>query len=187
LEHKSDGGEPAGLHSEGSEVTVVALDFFSPIFMYLKTMNDAQGIIPILRSEANGNAASRLSTNPCVREFINCAIREFAKNVDLVIDGRDTTTVLFPKASVKLFVTASLEKRAVRRFLEDNKEVRAISPQELQAYMTIMKDRDIRDSSRKVAPLVQANDAIVIDTSDMTISMACDTAFSVVNGKLHRI
>ena len=111
--------------------------------------------------------ASRVAAYPALRQALLERQRTFRQAPGLVADGRDMGTVVFPDASLKIFLTASAEERARRRLLQlgeslDNK----------QAYSTILKDivdRDEKDSQRKTAPLKPAADALVLDATDMSI------------------
>jgi cytidylate kinase len=151
--------------------------FFDTIFDYCKTERDENNIVRLLKSEACALAASHVSKDPAVRKFVTSAI--VAYKDDIVIDGRDTTTVMFPDADVKLFVTASPEIRAERRRreMDDQEDI-------LQSYINKITDRDKNDTTRSVSPLVQAQDAILIDTSNMNIQQAREFALSIVKKQL---
>lgn len=119
-----------------------------------------------LRDEAVGNMASVSSAVPEVREKLLELQRELARTKDVVMDGRDIGTNVLPDADVKIYLTASVETRAMRRYTE-LKEKR-----EECSYEDIAKDieeRDRRDMTRETAPLKQAEDAVYIDSSDMNI------------------
>ena len=118
---------------------------------------------PELRSEATGGLASRVSVHPEVREALYDLQRAFATQPGgAVLDGRDIGTVIAPEAEVKLFVTASVPARAQRRFDEMRAAGREVSLAEIAADL---EARDARDSSRAAAPLIAAEDALVLDTS----------------------
>ncbi len=136
-----------------------------------------------LSSHAVGEAASRVAVLPALRAVLVDRQRAFAGNAaaagyrGAVLDGRDIGTVVCPGADVKLFVTATPEARAARRA----GEVRARGGGEV--YETVLADlkrRDARDSGRTVAPLGAAPDAVVIDTTDLSIADAVDTAVDIV-------
>jgi CMP/dCMP kinase len=130
-----------------------------------------------LRNEAVGAAASQVAVVPEVRAALLDVQRAFArKGPGAVLDGRDIGTVVCPDADVKLFVTAAPEVRARRR----QKELGAA---DYEAVLADIKARDARDSARAAAPLVPARDAVVIDTSDMTIEDAVAAAVAVVKAK----
>lgn len=133
---------------------------------------------PELRSEASGGLASRVSVHPAVRQALYERQRAFATQVGgAVLDGRDIGTVIAPDAEVKLFVTASVEARAQRRFAEMQAQGRDIT---LEAIAADLAARDERDSSRKDAPLVVAGGAVVLDTSDLGRDEAVAEAIRIV-------
>jgi len=121
---------------------------------------------PELKSETVGGIASRISAYPLVREALLERQRRFAEqDGGAVLDGRDIGTVIAPKAAVKLFVTARPEIRARRRFAELKAGGMDVHFADVLADI---RARDERDTGREAAPLAQAEDAILIDTSDMT-------------------
>lgn len=133
---------------------------------------------PELRSEASGGLASRVSVHPAVRQALYERQRAFATQVGgAVLDGRDIGTVIAPDAEVKLFVTASVEARAQRRFAEMQAQGRDIT---LEAIAADLAARDERDISRKDAPLVVAGGAVVLDTSDLGRDEAVAEAIRIV-------
>lgn len=132
---------------------------------------------PELRSEETGGLASRVSIHPAVRRALYERQRSFALQPGgAVLDGRDIGTVIAPEADVKLFVTASVEARARRRFLEMQAQQRSVSPEEIAADLAA---RDARDRNRKDAPLIAATDAIVLDTSELDRDAAVAAALAL--------
>lgn len=135
---------------------------------------------PALRSEAAGALASRVSIHPAVRAALLARQRDFARQPGgAVLDGRDIGTVIAPEADAKLFVTASPGERAKRRHRDDP----------AMDYASILADihaRDARDSGRADAPLRQAADADLLDTSDLTISAAVQRAIALVEARIRR-
>lgn len=130
-----------------------------------------------LRSHAAGQAASKVAVIPEVRSALVTFQREFARqNGGAVLDGRDIGTVICPDADLKLFVTARPEVRAHRRYLE-------LGGDEAQILNEII-ERDSRDMSRADAPLRAAEDAVVIDTSDLDIEAAVRLAAEHVTARL---
>ena len=118
---------------------------------------------PELRSEEVGGLASQVSVHPSVRQALYERQRMVATQPGgAVLDGRDIGTVIAPEAEVKLFVVASVAARAGRRFLEMQRSGRAVTLPEITEDLAA---RDLRDATRSAAPLVQAPDAIVLDTS----------------------
>ncbi|HZV56685.1 MAG TPA: d(CMP) kinase [Sphingobium sp.] len=137
---------------------------------------------PALRSEEAGPLASRVSRHPAVRAALLARQRAFAMQPGgAVLDGRDIGTVIAPDAEAKLFVTASVPVRAQRRFAE----LRAEDPTaSLDAIRADLIARDRRDTERTDAPMVQAADADLLDTSDLSIGAAVRSAIALVDARL---
>ncbi|MGE5546097.1 MAG: (d)CMP kinase [Solirubrobacterales bacterium] len=140
---------------------------------------------PDLRVDQAAQAASKVAAIPGVRAALLDFQRHFAAQPPsgrgAVLDGRDIGTVVCPHAKVKLFVTASLEKRAERRL----KELRAGGLDAIQeTVLADMRERDERDSKRSVAPLVPADDAHVLDTSELDADQAFAAALLVVRSRI---
>ncbi|MCC7321323.1 MAG: (d)CMP kinase [Rubellimicrobium sp.] len=134
-----------------------------------------------LRTLEAGQAASRVAAIPGVRAALVDFQRRFARaEGGAVLDGRDIGTVICPEAEVKLYVTASAEVRARRRWQELGGEAGA---KPLAAVLAEVRDRDARDMGRADAPLRAAADALVIDTSDLTIEAAVAVALAAVRAK----
>jgi cytidylate kinase len=131
-----------------------------------------------LRSSDVAQAASHVAAIPEVREILLDFQREFSRrDGGAVLDGRDIGTVICPNADVKLFITASAEVRAKRRFLELSGKGHEVSGNGVLADVIA---RDKRDSERATAPLIAAVDSVLIDTSEMNIEDAIEAAKSVV-------
>jgi cytidylate kinase len=138
---------------------------------------DAEG----LRRPEVAQAASRAAAIPAVRQALVEFQRSFARRPGgAVLDGRDIGTVICPEAEVKLYVTASAEVRAERRYLEDKAKGSTMTREEVLAEV---RARDERDSARATAPLKPAEDAAIIDTSELTIEEAVARALEVIDGK----
>ncbi len=134
-----------------------------------------------LRTAAAGQAASKVAVNAQVREALVDFQRAFARRSGgAVLDGRDIGTVICPGAEVKLFVTASAEVRAMRRFRELVAAGEDVSPEDILADV---RARDDRDMHRAAAPLKPAEDAVTLDTSDMDIDTALATAIEVIEAR----
>lgn len=137
---------------------------------------------PDLRGETAGQAASKVAAIPEVRAALVAFQRRFARQAPgAVLDGRDIGTVICPDAEVKLFVTASVEKRAERRVKELLAKGESVIAERV---LQDLKDRDARDSARDVAPMASAADAILLDTSDMDADTVFLTALSIIRGKM---
>jgi cytidylate kinase len=124
-----------------------------------------------VRSREVTNTSSLISTYACVRSFLLPVQRGFAFHQNVVCEGRDMGSTVFPTAEIKIFLTARPEVRAQRRFLELQEKAPA-SLAEIEKEIT---ERDLRDSTRSISPLRQAQDATVIDTSDLSIVDVVDT------------
>ena len=140
---------------------------------------------PALRNEEVGGLASRVSVHPAVRAALNQRQVDFANQAGgAVLDGRDIGTVIAPHADVKLFVTASAEVRAHRRYEEMLSRGLDVD------YNNILADiraRDDRDANRAEAPLKPAADAILLDTGDLTIGGAVQAAIAAVEASLRAV
>jgi cytidylate kinase len=142
------------------------------------TLDPAQFDEADLKSQGVGEAASVVSAMPAVRAALLAFQRAFAaKPPGAVLDGRDIGTVICPDADVKIFVTAAPEVRARRRALEF---ARSGSPMDEAAVLADIKARDARDMNRAAAPLRQAQDAHLLDTSEMDISTVIRAAIDIV-------
>ena len=119
-----------------------------------------------LRSEEIAKSASQLSSKKQVRELLFGLQRDFYDGNGLVADGRDMGTVVFKDAKLKIFLTASPEVRAKRRYLELQNRGQEVN---MPALIADIEARDLKDSSRELSPLLPADDAIIIDSSDMTL------------------
>lgn len=139
----------------------------------------------VLRTAEAGQAASRVAAVPQVRAALLDLQRAFAARPGgAVLDGRDIGTVICPDADVKIWVDAAVEERARRRWNELTAKGDPITLDEMVAQL---KERDDRDRNRTDAPMVAAADAVLIDTTDLTIDAAVDKARAVVEAALTRI
>ncbi|RIA47337.1 (d)CMP kinase [Dichotomicrobium thermohalophilum] len=134
---------------------------------------------PRLRERRMGEAASRVAASPAVREALLELQRDFAHRPGgAVLDGRDIGTVVCPGADVKLYITASAEERAHRRYLELRDRGEHVDEDEI--YQDILK-RDHRDQERSAAPLRKADDAHLLDTTNLDIEQAFKAALGLIN------
>ena len=137
---------------------------------------------PVLRSEETGGLASRVSVHPAVRRALYERQRAFALQPGgAVLDGRDIGTVIAPEAEAKLFITATVSARARRRFLEMEARGAHVS---LDAIEADLAARDLRDRTRREAPLVAARDAETLDTSDLAAPAAIAAAIRLVEARV---
>lgn len=133
-----------------------------------------------LRTEEVGKMASVSSANPKVREHLLKLQRNLAAENDVVMDGRDIGTTILPDADIKIYLTASADTRAKRRYLElTEKKV----PCDLEQIRQDIIDRDERDMNREVSPLRQAEDAVLVDSSEMGIDEVVETILKLYREK----
>ncbi|MEB2313721.1 MAG: (d)CMP kinase [Sorangiineae bacterium] len=131
-----------------------------------RVLLDGEDVSRALRAEGIGQGASRVSAMPAVRAALLDLQRAAGVEGGVVLEGRDIGTVVLPDAEAKFFLTASLEVRARRRYDE---LLRRGEPAELERVRAEVRERDRRDSEREVAPLRQADDAVLIDSSELTV------------------
>lgn len=134
-----------------------------------------------IRTQDISKKASQVSAHACVREMLLDMQREVAQQHNVIMDGRDIGTVVLPKATVKIFLTASPEVRAKRRCDELNAKGQKSN------YATILKEiqeRDYQDTHREIAPLKMARDSIKLDTSDMDIDQVVDAIKDIIAKKV---
>ena len=136
-----------------------------------RVLLDGEVVTDAIRSEVAGQGASRVAAWPNVRSALLDRQRAFARPPGLVADGRDMGTVVFPEADLKIFLTASPEERALRRYKQLKDKGSDVS---LAALSREITERDLRDSTRTVAPLKPAPDAEVIDSTGLTIEQVVD-------------
>ncbi|QRF59485.1 bifunctional 3-phosphoshikimate 1-carboxyvinyltransferase/cytidylate kinase [Variovorax paradoxus] len=164
----------AGLSADAAhEARIASLAAALPLqFVEGKVLLDGEDVSELIRSEAAGMDASRVSTLPAVREALLGLQQRFRRLPGLVADGRDMGTVIFPDAALKVFLTASAAQRAERR----HKQLisKGISTT-LDSLRSDLEARDARDSSRSVAPLKPAQDARHLDNSQLSIEQSIDT------------
>ena len=125
-----------------------------------------ENVTGFLRDEKVGNMASVSSANPKVRAKLLQLQRDIAKENDVIMDGRDIGTFVLPNADVKIYLTATVEERAKRRYMELNEKGQDA---DLEKIKEDIRTRDYQDMNRTAAPLKQAEDAVLIDSSSMTI------------------
>lgn len=148
----------------------------------LRIFADEDDVTEKIRSEEIGLQASRVSAVAEVREILLSVQREAAADGGVVAEGRDMGSVVFPDAEVKFFLDASAEERAKRRHLELTARGDAVRRQDVEEDLLL---RDRQDRGRLVAPLVIPSDAIVIDSTDKTISQVVDIMFSAIEKSGH--
>ncbi len=142
---------------------------------------DGEEVGPLLRTEECGRLASRVAALPAVRRALKARQRDFRRPPGLVADGRDMGTEIFPDAGLKIFLTASAEERARRRYKQLKGKGIGVS---LAALSRDIAERDRRDTERSVAPLVPADDAVVIDSTTMDIESVTAAVLELARAKL---
>ena len=143
----------------------------------LKILLEGEDVSQELRTENTGALASQVAAHPEVRTALFDRQRQFAKAPGLIADGRDMGTVVFPEAPLKIYLTASIEERAQRRYKELLDKGENVS---LRALEEKVRSRDERDMNRDVSPLLPAEDAIELDTSELSIQEVMDTVLNLV-------
>ena len=148
-----------------AEVTIGYEDGVQQIYL------NGENVTSMLRTEETGNMASKTSAIPEVREKLLELQRSLAREKDVIMDGRDIGTNILPNADVKIYLTASVETRARRRYDELQEKGEDCSLEEISRDI---RERDERDMTREIAPLKKADDAVLVDSSDMTIQQVVD-------------
>ncbi len=134
-----------------------------------------------IRTPEIAACASQVAAQPAVRDFLLDLQRDLAKSHNIIMDGRDIGTVVLPNASLKIFLTATPEKRAQRRYEEYLQKGQKAVYEEVLADQ---KQRDYDDSHRKIAPLKQAKDAVLVDTSEMDLETSIRTVVELMQERL---
>ena len=174
-----------GIASDDTEGVTAALDDLTVELRYVEGVQrvfvNNEDVSDYIRTPAISMAASAVSAIPAVRAFLLNTQRSIAAQNNVVMDGRDIGTVILPDAKVKIFLTASPESRATRRFAELQEKG---DPATYDEVLADMKERDYNDSHRATAPLKQADDAVLVDTSGETLEQSVTRIKAVVQAKL---
>ena len=141
---------------------------------------NGENVNSYLRTEEVGNMASVSSAVPRVREKLLSLQRKLAKDMSVVMDGRDIGTTILPDADVKIYLTASSLTRAKRRYLELQEKGTVCNLDDIQKDI---EERDQRDMNREISPLRQAEDAVLVDSSDLTIQQVVDRILQIFRSK----
>lgn len=142
---------------------------------------DGEDVSDLIRTPEMSKYASFVSAVPAVRAFLLQTQREMAQTNNVIMDGRDIGTVILPHAQVKIFLTASAEARAKRRFIELQEKGENIT---LESVVADMKQRDHDDETRAAAPLKKADDAVLVDTSELTLEQSIEAVEAVIRPAL---
>ena len=164
-------------------------DFITSVEVKIFFEGDVQHVVvnghdhtPNLRREEISMLSAQISPFPVLRDKVKDLQRHFAKEYNCIMEGRDIGTVVLPKADVKFFITASEEVRAQRRFDQVKDKPNSPSYQEI---LNDLRERDYKDEHRTVAPLKPAKDAIILDTSNMTLDDTINKCIEIINNKLN--
>lgn len=141
---------------------------------------NGENVSALIRSEEVSAMASQSSANPKVRARLTDLQRGMAARENVLMDGRDIGTVILPEAQLKIFLTASVETRARRRFLEFQSKGVECTLEEIEKEIA---ERDYRDMNRDTAPLRQAEDAVLVDSSEMTIDEVVEQIVSLARAR----
>lgn len=145
---------------------------------------EGEDVTNSIRNEEVGGVASQVASLPRVREALLRRQRAFKQEPGLVADGRDMGTVVFPSAEVKIFLTASAEERANRRYKELKEKGEDVT---IPRLLKAIQERDERDMNRTVAPLKPADDALVLDSTELDANQVLDKVLEYCNDKLNRV
>ncbi len=149
-----------------------------------KVIVDEVDVSGLIRTEEISMAASNISKLKGVREILVDEQREMAASKGFIMDGRDIGTVVLKDAEVKIFLTASVEARAMRRYLQDKDAGFDVS---LEALKEEIEKRDYQDTHRENSPLRKADDAIVVDSSDLSIDEVVNVILNIVHEKIDEV
>lgn len=134
-----------------------------------------------IRTPEIGACAAQVAAQPAVRDFLLDLQRDLAKTHSIIMDGRDIGTVVLPQASLKIYLTASAEVRARRRYEE---YLEKGQPAVYEQVLADQKQRDYDDMHRKIAPLKQAKDAVLLDTTELSLEASIDAVISLIRERL---
>lgn len=164
--------------AEHLDVQFVATD----VDVTSKILLEGQDVSETIRTEKMGNAASKVGALPSVRQALLSRQRAFQEYPGLVADGRDMGTVVFPDANLKIFLTASAEERAQRRYNQLKEKGINVN---LSDLVEELQERDKRDQERVIAPLKPADDALIIATDSLSIDQVVDQIISEARKVFH--
>lgn len=156
----------------GVDVTIEYLNGVQQVFL------NGENVTACLRSEEVGNMASASSVNGDVRKKLVELQQKLAKTADVVMDGRDIGTCVLPDADVKVYLTASVEVRAKRRYDELKEKGQQA---DLEQIRKDIEERDHRDMTRKISPLRQAEDAVLVDSSNLNIQESAAAILTLID------
>lgn len=161
--------------ADGADVTIRYENGAQQVFL------NGENVTGFLRTESVGDMASNTSVYPSVRRKLVALQQKLAGTTDVIMDGRDIGTCVLPNAQVKIYLTAGVETRALRRYKE--LVAKGENP-DLEKITADIKERDYRDMHREMSPLCQAEDAILVDSSELAIDQVVAKLEAIVKGKL---
>lgn len=162
----------------GTELSLTHIDGEQHIII------DGEDVSSLIRTQEISSAASKVSAVPEVRAFLLDLQRDIARKNNVIMDGRDVGTVILPNAEVKIFLTANVEIRARRR----HRELMAKGLETPDTFERVLKEvaeRDKADSERATAPIKPAEDAVLVDTSDMDFEQSVQTVINIIRRKVN--
>lgn len=159
---------------KGAKITIRYQDGVQQVLL------NGEDVSGLIRTEEVGNTASATSVYPAVRAHLLELQRELAANADVLMDGRDIGTCILPDADTKIFLTASSRVRAIRRYKELLEKGETCNLEEIEQDII---ERDARDMNREIAPLKAAEDALLVDSSEMTIAQVVQTIIDAAVGR----
>ena len=180
LRHKADTKSPSDVIPllDKADITIKYIDNSQKVYLNGEDVSDK------IRTPEVAMAASDVSAIGEVRQFLLSLQRNIAAENNVIMDGRDVGTVILPDAQVKIFLTADAETRAKRRF----DELMTKNPDNSLTYERVLEEtkrRDHNDSTRKIAPLKKADDAVVLDNTNLNESQTLEKALNIIRGKVN--
>lgn len=160
---------------EKADVSLRFIDGAQRVFLGDRDVSD------LIRTPEISMAASRTSAIPAVRKYLFGTQQKIAAENNVIMDGRDIGTVVLPNADVKIFLTASAEERANRRFKELSEKPNCPCYEEI---LSDIIERDRQDMTREVSPLKQAEDAVLVDTTELNLEESAEAIIKVINEKI---
>ncbi len=160
---------------DGAEVSLKFIDGAQRVYLGDRDVSD------LIRTPEISMAASKVSTIPAVRDYLFEMQKKIARENNVIMDGRDIGTVVLPDAQVKIFLTASAEERASRRYKELSDKLGCPCYEEI---LSDIIERDRNDMNRKTAPLRQAEDAVLVDTTNLGLEESAEEISRIISEKL---
>ena len=181
-------GVTAFLHNENFDIESIEVNSTIPDFnLEVKMIDDVQHVFvnnkdytPMLRNNTISTLVALVAINKNVRKRIDECQRKFCLKNNIVIEGRDVGSFVFPDAEVKFYLDCSIKERARRRFLEEKSKNSQITIEEIEQQIA---ERDYLDKTREIAPLIVPNNAIIVDSSNLSINEVVETFLNHVQSK----